>query len=110
MRLLIPVLLLAGLLVAQDKKPAPGGAGTVPTLADKDRADFLLIQRDWMATQKQYEDAFKREPIVGKYEAAIQKLNKECSDGGGQFNPQMVVCDHAVPKPEAAKPEATKTK
>ena len=86
---------------AQDAKVAPTvhAAKTLPTVADKDRAEFLLVQRDWLMLQRKYEEAFKKEPVAAKYETASQALAKVCTDGGAQFNAETVQCV-AVPTKE----------
>jgi hypothetical protein len=100
MRYIIATLLLSiGLLYGQ-AKPEAKDPPKLPAIQDKDRADFLLVQRDFLGVQKQYEDAFKNEPKVAQFNASLQKLQKECSDGGGQLDLQTVQCT-AKPAPPA---------
>jgi hypothetical protein len=93
-------ILMTGLGFAQDAKVAPNvhAAKTLPTVADKDRAEFLLVQRDWLTLQRRYEEAFKKEPVAAKYESASQALAKTCADGGAQFNAETVQCVAAPTK------------
>lgn len=70
----------------------------IPAISDKDRASFLLVQRDWLTTQRQYEDAFKKEPVVAKYDSKAQELAKICQGAGYQFDAKDVQCV----KPEVA--------
>jgi hypothetical protein len=68
-----------------------------PSISDKDRADFLLSQRDWMSIQKTYEEAFNKEPAVVSFQAKAAQLQKTC--GALQFDMKTVQCVEP-PKPE----------
>jgi hypothetical protein len=102
MKMIVCLLTLSVILRGQDPKVKAENK-PVPVLSDKDKVDFLLVQRDWMAVQKQYEDAFKREPKVVEYEAKGQVLAKKCQEGGAQFNAQKVACELPPDKPASTK-------
>jgi hypothetical protein len=77
-----------------------------PTLTDADRANFLLVQRDWINLQKNYEDAFKKEPVFVAFETQMKHMQEVC--GTSQFNQKTVQCE--VPPPPPTKPTVTDKK
>ena len=106
MKTFIALLMLTAFAYAQPAaKPTTDTKSKVqvPAIPDKDRADFLLIQRDWMTTQKNYEDAFKREPIVTSLESKAKALAAICQDAGATFDPSKVQCVETPLKPEQVK-------
>ena len=91
MKYLFPVLAAAAGLAlcadpAQDKM-------TAPVISDKDRANFLIVERGWSAVQKQYEAAFVKEPSVITFEAEAKKMHQVCGKVPKyHFDPQTVQC------------------
>lgn len=76
-----------------------------PVIGDKERADYLLAQRDWMEKQSQYAVSFAKEPVVQVFDKITVGLQTMCQAGGSQFNPGTAQCQ--VPTPVSA--EAAKT-
>jgi len=110
MRLLIAFAFSTALLFSQTAAKPITPTPKVPVkvvVPDRERAEFLLLQRDWIAIQRQYDDAFKREPSVVKYNAETESFQKMCQDAGMQFDLKTVQCQD-IPKPEPAKPAQPK--
>ena len=95
MKLAVCTLLMAVItaVIAQDLKSKDSSP-----LKAEDKVDFLLVQRDWISIQNQYQTSFKKEPAVVAYESKLVVMQKSCQDAKLRFDEQKVSCI-AVPDP-----------